>query len=106
MLPSEKESFGLSALEAMINKVAVISSNTGGIPEVNKHGVTGFLSDVGDVDDMVKNTLTLLKDEALLETFKEQAYKVACEFDILKILPMYEDIYRLAYKWRYKNAFD
>ena len=106
MLPSEKESFGLSALEAMINKVAVISSNTGGIPEVNRHGVTGFLSDVGDVDDMVKNTLTLLRDEEMLETFKAQAYEVACEFDILKILPMYEDIYRLAYKWRYKNAFD
>ena len=106
LLPSEKESFGLSALEAMINKVAVISSNAGGIPEVNLHGVTGFLSDVGDVDDMVANALKLLKDEALLENFKQQAFEVACKFDLQEVLPMYEDVYRQAYKWRYKNAFD
>jgi glycosyltransferase involved in cell wall biosynthesis len=106
LLPSEKESFGLSALEAMINKVAVISSNTGGIPEVNIHGKTGFLSDVGDVDDMVANTLRLLKDEKLLNTFKKQAFEVACTFDLQEVLPMYEDVYRQAYKWRYKNAFD
>ena len=106
LLPSEKESFGLSALEAMINKVAVISSNAGGIPEVNRHGVTGFLSEVGDVDDMVANALTLLRDEKLLETFKQQAFEVACEFDLQNILPMYEEVYRQAYKWRYKNAFD
>ena len=106
LLPSEKESFGLSALEAMINKVAVISSNTGGIPEVNIHGVTGFLSDVGDVEDMVANALRLLQDEKLLETFKQQAYEAACKFDLQEVLPMYEEIYREAYKWRYKNAFD
>jgi len=106
LLPSEKESFGLSALEAMINSVAVISSNTGGIPEVNQHGVTGYLSDVGDVDDMVANALKLLKDEDLLETFKKQAYTAACQFDLQNVLPMYEEIYREAYKWRYKNAFD
>ncbi len=84
----------------MINKVAVISSNTGGIPEVNKHGVTGYLSDVGDVDDMVTNTLKLLKDDELLETFKRQAFEVACQFDLQNVLPMYEEIYREAYKWR------
>lgn len=106
LLPSKKESFGLSALEAMINKVAVVSSNTGGIPEVNIHGVTGFLSEVGDVPDMVKNALYLLRDDALLEKFKEQAFEVACKFDIHNILPMYEEVYRKAYKWRYKNAFD
>ncbi|MFZ9031420.1 MAG: N-acetyl-alpha-D-glucosaminyl L-malate synthase BshA [Robiginitalea sp.] len=106
LLPSEKESFGLSALEAMINKVAVISSNTGGIPEVNIHGKTGFLSNVGDVDDMVANTLRLLKDEKLLKTFKQQAFEVACTFDLQNVLPMYEEVYRQAYKWRYKNAFD
>jgi glycosyltransferase involved in cell wall biosynthesis len=90
----------------MINSVAVISSNTGGIPEVNQHGVTGFLSDVGDVDDMVANALRLLKDEQLLETFKKQAFEAACQFDLQNVLPMYEEIYREAYKWRYKNAFD
>jgi N-acetyl-alpha-D-glucosaminyl L-malate synthase BshA len=106
LLPSETESFGLSALEAMTNKVPVISSNTGGIPEVNIHGVSGFLSAVGDVDDMVANALKLLRDEALLETFKQQAFEVAEKFDIHNILPMYEAVYRQAYKWRYKNAFD
>jgi len=106
LLPSEKESFGLSALEAMVNKVAVISSNTGGIPEVNIHGKTGFLSEVGDVDDMVANTLRLLKDEKLLKKFKKQAFEVACTFDLQEVLPMYEEVYRQAYKWRYKNAFD
>ncbi|WP_297766346.1 N-acetyl-alpha-D-glucosaminyl L-malate synthase BshA, partial [uncultured Muriicola sp.] len=70
LLPSKSESFGLAALEAMINKVPVISSNTGGIPEVNIQGVTGFLSDVGDVDDMIKNSLYILKDPKTLETFK------------------------------------
>ncbi|MBT8237818.1 MAG: N-acetyl-alpha-D-glucosaminyl L-malate synthase BshA, partial [Croceitalea sp.] len=70
LLPSETESFGLAALEAMINKVAVISSNTGGIPEVNQDGRTGFLSDVGNVEEMAKNALYLLKDETLLNTFK------------------------------------
>ncbi|MGB5275241.1 MAG: N-acetyl-alpha-D-glucosaminyl L-malate synthase BshA, partial [Flavobacteriaceae bacterium] len=84
LLPSESESFGLAALEAMINKVPVISSNAGGIPEVNRHGITGFLSNVGDVDDMVANALYILQDEKLLELFKENARKVAMEFDILK----------------------
>ncbi len=105
ILPSEFESFGLAALEAMINKVAVISSNAGGIPEVNKQGVTGFLSDVGDIDDMVKNALYILKDDETLNTFKENAYKVASEFDITNILPLYEAVYEKAYKASYKNSY-
>ncbi|MBT8293080.1 MAG: N-acetyl-alpha-D-glucosaminyl L-malate synthase BshA, partial [Eudoraea sp.] len=77
LLPSKSESFGLAALEAMINRTPVISSNTGGIPEVNIHGVTGYLSDVNDVDDMVKNALKILSDDSVLAEFKENAYEVA-----------------------------
>lgn len=104
LLPSEKESFGLAALEAMITKTAVISSNAGGIPELNKHGVSGYLSDVGDTEDMVRNTLKILKDDATLQAFKKRAYERACSFDIHHILPMYEEIYDLAYKSRLKKA--
>ncbi|MDT0540965.1 MULTISPECIES: N-acetyl-alpha-D-glucosaminyl L-malate synthase BshA [Croceitalea] len=105
LLPSETESFGLAALEAMINKVAIISSNTGGIPEVNKHGETGFLSDVGAVDDMAQNAVYLLSDDKILEKFKDKAQKTASEFDILNILPLYEDVYERAYKSRFKNSY-
>jgi len=98
LLPSEKESFGLAALEAMITKTPVISSNTGGIPELNKQGVTGFLSRVGDIDDMVANALTILKDDQTLEQFKKNAYEVACQFDIQNILPLYEAVYEKAYQ--------
>ena len=104
LLPSEKESFGLAALEAMITKTAVISSNAGGIPELNEHGVSGYLSDVGDTADMVRNTLKILKDDATLAAFKKQAYERACKFDIHNILPMYEEIYDLAYRSRLKQA--
>jgi N-acetyl-alpha-D-glucosaminyl L-malate synthase BshA len=93
LLPSETESFGLAALEAMASHVPVISSNTGGIPEVNVHGVSGYLSNVGDVDDMAKNALRILKDEDTLNTFKKQAYQQALKFDIHNILPMYEVLY-------------
>jgi len=93
LLPSETESFGLAALEAMASSVAVISSNTGGIPEVNIHGVSGFLSNVGDVDDMTKNALYILKDKNRLETFKANARKEALKFDLHKIVPQYETIY-------------
>ncbi len=105
LLPSEFESFGLAALEAMINKVAVISSNAGGIPEVNRQGVTGFLSDVGDIDDMVKNALYILRDDAILQQFKEGAFEVASEFDITKILPLYEALYERAFRANYKNSY-
>jgi N-acetyl-alpha-D-glucosaminyl L-malate synthase BshA len=104
LLPSKSESFGLAALEAMVNKVPVISSNTGGIPEVNIHGVTGFLSDVGDVEDMAKNALTILRDDKVLEQFKENAAREAERFDIQKIVPMYEEVYKRAFKERLKNV--
>ncbi|SDE75930.1 N-acetyl-alpha-D-glucosaminyl L-malate synthase BshA [Pricia antarctica] len=106
LLPSESESFGLAALEAMINKVPVISSNTGGIPEVNEEGITGFLSDVGDVDDMAKNALKILSDDAVLEKFKENAVVSAQRFDIRKIVPLYEAIYEKAYKGRFNKVYD
>ncbi len=92
LMPSEKESFGLAALEAMACEVPLIASNTGGIPELNVQGVTGFLSNVGDIEDMVKNTLFILKDENL-PTFKANALKHAQEFDITNILPKYEAYY-------------
>ena len=105
LLPSETESFGLAALEAMINKVAVVSSNTGGIPEVNKDGISGFMSNVGDVDDMASKALQILRDDAVLEKFKQNAYNVASKFDIVHILPLYEELYEKAFKSRFKNTF-
>ncbi|MDF2449269.1 MAG: glycosyl transferase group 1 [Bacteroidota bacterium] len=93
ILPSETESFGLSALEAMAMKVPVISSNTGGIPELNIHGKTGYMSNVGDVEDMAKNALALLDDEAKFREFKTNAFEQAKRFDIETILPMYEQVY-------------
>jgi N-acetyl-alpha-D-glucosaminyl L-malate synthase BshA len=93
LMPSEKESFGLAALEAMACEVPVISSNTGGIPELNIHGVTGFLSNVGDVEDMTKNALYIL-DKENLPTFKANALSQAKKFDIANILPLYESYYQ------------
>lgn len=93
LLPSETESFGLAALEAMAVGVPVISSNTGGIPEVNEHGYSGFLSNVGDVEDMARNALHILSDDEL-EKFKKQAKIKAKEFTLDLILPKYEEIYR------------
>ena len=97
LLPSETESFGLVALEAMANGVPVISSNTGGIPEVNRQGVTGFLSDVGDVQSMAENAIGLLKDENRLNIFKKNAREEATKFDIGQIVPLYEAIYQKAF---------
>ena len=94
VLPSETESFGLSALEAMAMKVPVISTNGGGLPEVNIHGKTGFLSNVGDVEDMSANAIRLLKDEQLMATFRKNAFERAALFDVEKILPLYEQVYR------------
>jgi N-acetyl-alpha-D-glucosaminyl L-malate synthase BshA len=96
LLPSETESFGLAALEAMAWSVPVVSSNSGGLPEVNFEGVSGYLSDVGNVDDMAENALKILENETILNEFKANALSVAKQFDIKNILPLYEDLYRLA----------
>lgn len=93
IMPSETESFGLAALEAMACQVPVISSNAGGMPELNVQGVTGFMSAVGDVEDMAANAIYMLKDDQILKTFKQNALKRAADFDIHRILPMYERIY-------------
>lgn len=93
LLPSEYESFGLAALEAMACKIPVISSNAGGLPEINIHGKTGFLSEVGDVEDMAKHSIEILKDDATLNIFKENAFKQAHKFTIDKIVPQYEALY-------------
>lgn len=94
VMPSHSESFGLAALEAMACKVPVISSNAGGLPELNIQGITGFLSDVGDVDDMAKNAIYILEDAKRLAEFKENALKRAKEFDLSNILPIYEEYYK------------
>ncbi|EDM43087.1 a-glycosyltransferase-related protein, glycosyltransferase family 4 protein [unidentified eubacterium SCB49] len=98
LLPSEKESFGLAALEAMACGVPVISSNAGGLGEVNTHGVSGYLSEIGEVEDMAKNAMRILKDDETLQRFKEQAKKEAARFDTDNIVPFYEDIYEQAVK--------
>ena len=96
LLPSEAESFGLAALEAMVNRVPVISSNAGGIPEVNVDGVTGYLSNVGNIADMAMNAIRILEDDKTLETFKVNARKEAAKFDIKNIVPLYEELYERA----------
>ena len=93
LLPSKSESFGLSALEAMAAQTAIISTNTGGLPEVNVHGVTGYLSNLGDVEDMSKNAVSILKDDAILLRFKANAKKHTKQFCLENILPVYEEIY-------------
>ena len=93
LLPSETESFGLAALEAMVMGVPVISSNTGGIPEVNVQGITGYLSNVGDVEDMAKNAVYILSDSLRLKTFRENAIKHAHTFNVEAIVGQYETIY-------------
>lgn len=94
IMPSASESFGLSALEAMACEVPVISSNAGGLPEVNIHGVTGFLSDVGDVDDMAKNALIILENEETHQKFRAAALANAQKYSLDNILPHYEEYYR------------
>ena len=91
LLPSEAESFGLVALEAMASGVPVISSNVGGLSEVNKEGVTGFLSEVGNLDEMAANALKILKGD--LKNFKKNARTHAQSFDLPNILPQYERLY-------------
>ena len=98
LLPSRTESFGLAALEAMAAKTAIISTNTGGLPEVNIHGETGFLSDLGDTEDMAKNAISILKEDATLNKFKNNAKEHTKRFSLENILPVYEDIYKSCYK--------
>ncbi len=98
ILPSSKESFGLSALEAMACGVPVIASDSGGIPEVISHGKSGLLNSVGDTYQMTKNALKLLSNESLLERFKTNAYRQAMKFDIEVILPKYEELYEKCIK--------
>ncbi len=94
IIPSGSESFGLAALEAMACKVPVISSNTGGLPELNIDGVTGYLSDVGDVDSMAANAIHILEDNTRLEQFKEAALERAKDFQLANIMPLYEQYYQ------------
>lgn len=98
LLPSETESFGLAALEAMALHVPVISTNTGGLPEVNIHGVSGYLSNVGDTESMADYAVSILSDDETLKKFKSQAFEIAKKFDIYNILPMYEALYEKALK--------
>ena len=93
LLPSETESFGLVALEAMASGVAVVSSNVGGLPEVNKDGVTGFLNEVGDIEGMTASVLTILKDKDTLARFKTNALDHSQKFELNKIVPVYENLY-------------
>lgn len=104
-LTSEKESFGLAALEAMACEVPVISSNAGGIPEVNVHGVTGYVSNVGDIDDMAANSIKILENPTLHAEMKQNALSRAKEFDLKVILPKYEAYYQriLGQSWRFPS---
>jgi N-acetyl-alpha-D-glucosaminyl L-malate synthase BshA len=108
LLTSEKESFGLAALEAMACEVPIISSNAGGIPEVNIHGVTGYVSEIGDVKDMAANAIKMLSDPKLHDQMKANALARAKEFDIVKILPLYEKFYeRITSKsWKFPKQND
>lgn len=96
LLPSETESFGLAALEAMALSVPVISSNSGGLPEVNFDGISGYLSNVGEIEEMAANALKILSDDVTLQQFKHKALETAKQFDIRNILPMYEELYQKA----------
>ena len=96
LLPSEKESFGLAALEAMKCGSPVISTNTGGLPEVNIHGLSGYLSDVGNLEEMAEYAVSILTDEEKLARFRKNAKEVAMQFDTKKIVPQYEALYHKA----------
>jgi len=93
LMPSETESFGLAALEAMACKVPVITSNAGGLPELNIDGFCGYMSNVGDVDDMAAKAISILENDEVLNRFKENAFTRAQDFDLKKVLPLYIDLY-------------
>jgi N-acetyl-alpha-D-glucosaminyl L-malate synthase BshA len=93
ILPSDYESFGLAALEAMAASMPVVSSNAGGLPEVNIDGKTGFLANVGDVAHMSRCAIEILENDETLARFKQNAYEQACRFDIHNIVPVYEKLY-------------
>ena len=94
ILASTTESFGLVALEAMASSVPVISTNSGGLPEVNKDGFSGYLSNVGDINTMAKNAIKILEDSSKLLNFKKNAKLQANKFDVHNIVPNYEDVYK------------
>jgi len=93
LMPSETESFGLAALEAMACKVPIITSNAGGLPELNVDGFCGYMSNVGDVDDMAAKAISILENDEVLNRFKENAFTRAQDFDLKKILPHYIEYY-------------
>ena len=93
ILPSENESFGLAALEAMASGVPVIATNAGGVPEVVEHGVSGFLSNVGDVSDMANNAMKILSDDKTLKKFREASLESSRRFELEKIIPHYIKLY-------------
>lgn len=94
LMPSSSESFGLAALEAMACSVPVVSSNAGGLPELNVQGMTGYLDDIGDVESMAKHAIHVLEDCGRLEGYKKAAYARAQDFELSKILPLYEACYQ------------
>ena len=96
LLPSEKESFGLAALEAMALKVPVISTNIGGLSGLNINGNSGYTSDIGDIDSMASNAIKILSDKSLKKKYRFQAFENAKKYDIKKIIPLYESVYQEA----------
>lgn len=94
LMPSESESFGLAALEAMACKVPIITTNAGGLPELNVDGFCGYMSNVGDVEAMAAHAIEILKDDETLNRFKENAFTRAQDFDLKKILPEYINYYK------------
>jgi len=96
LLPSSAESFGLAALEAMASKVAVVSSNAGGLPEININGETGYVENFDDVEQMSKKAISILSNRKSLENFKNKAFLKAMEYDINNIVPLYEKTYKKA----------
>ena len=93
LLPSEYESFGLAALEAMAAGVPIVTTNAGGLSEINIPGETGYMGDVGDVKTMGQQAIKILRDDKVLKKFKEKAAAHAQEYDISKIIPLYENLY-------------